>query len=401
MVPKSELSDTTKLWSVTDARELIGGIKLTVYSKYVPINLPSGMILKSSLAPSSLINLTMQTAKFTATIGQSSFTLSTDLIVLGGDLSPNVPVTAGFWINNMSSRMPLEVKLKSTSPFVAIDKHTLKIDPSVAGEVSDGRSNSVWVGLTFQCPSFGFFFEKIECINVNSSQVSEVSVRAFIDPRLISFTSLTAKDPATIEEDVISWHNLYTSFDGNIDNRPLNLVLQKKSTLDAVPAYEYSIEIHNQADELLHLQPISNLDMFVRWRVVNGSGFVLDSHQNEIPLPDVVTPILVGDNLHRRRKSFPSCGSAVMLPAHEKIIAIITAPKPGILSDEKTIQNFLSGKKINMHGILLLEDVDKCSIVKAIRVSPSYCRSRGTIEPKSIDLGKVGHFNGWQDSKFT
>jgi hypothetical protein len=403
--------DTTKTESqepgasIIEGRELIGGIKIIVCIKDFKVDIPIGMVIKQSATSDGLIRLVTQTFKFTATIGESLFSLSSNLIDLG--LCTGDVIRSGFWINNISFRMPLDIRIVSKSSCIILDASTVRIEAINSGEnpIENGNGSSYYVSFSFQSSKKGFMFDEIDCFNLNSSQISSIVVRAFIDPQLVMFSipskSSEIQEHSSNSNPIISWDNLYVMADEITDLRPLYVSLQKKSIFETVPSYEFSFQIQNLTDELLHFQPICNLEAFVRWRVINSNspGFVVDSPQiKNAGIVNSMPKSIMNSSL---KKHFSICGSAILLPPQEKIVAIVSISNLAPLQDEKTISNFFSGKKIDINGILLLEMVGDGDILKVINLSLNFCQSKGSVQPSSIDLGKVGHINGWLESKFS
>lgn len=386
-------SQEQQLSKSNDVRELIGGIKVLVYLKYTPVDPPNGMVMKVTPNSSGMLHLITQTFKFTATIGQSIFSLSTEVIDLGTCIKPGEILSNGFWIQNISTRLPLDVKICCSDPFIKLECHSANVDSVILNsDTLDNINTRMYIGFSFHAPLNGFISGKIECINQNSSQILSILVRGFIDPNILDL-SPTLKSKKDINQ-ILSWDNVYIVPDGGETSRPLSVSLQKNIALNAIPDNEISIEIHNLGDELLHIQPISDLDIFVRWKLVNSTCFVIDGRQINSP----TNKSTINSSL---QKLFSACGSAIMLPARAKIIAVVSVPKPCPLVDEKSISTLLSGKKIEINGILLLESVEKGDILKVNQLFATYGMSKGLIEPKLVDFGKVGHVTGWSDCKFT
>ena len=91
------------------------------------------------------------------------------------------------------------------------------------------------------------------------------------------------------------------------------------------------------------------------------------------------------------------CGKEFVIAPYEKVSIIVTVPMPDGIDTE----SLDGGNKLVNRGTLIFEDARSGGTLKLVNLSASYCISKGTVEPATIDLGKVGHFNNWSDVPFS
>lgn len=403
---KGEIQDVQAVKiSSHEARNLIGGIKLNIFSKYHSIELPPRLTLKNIPTSSGLFHISTHTIKFNATIGQSSLSISPEIIDLGSITMRGESLAGGFWITNLNARMPLEFSLISSNHCLSLLFESGKIDVVYNGDSPDNsQSSRYWAEFTLKCPSFGFISESIDVLNNNNSAQSiRIIIRAFVDPQFIGITSwplkshgrITGKEASDLSH--ISWDNIFVLPYGNIGDRPLRLITQRK-IIDS--ENEVSIFVHNRTDTVIHLQPLSNMKTTIKWRYLEGSHFLLEDIVDLTDPERISLQPLSGTSLSLS-ETFTICGPPVTIHPKDKIIATITLQEPDPIFDEQVIRSLISGERFDFTGTLLLETIDKNEIVKMIPLLASYYQSIGFVDSKVIDLGKVGHVNSWSESKFS
>ena len=411
----------TKLANQVDCRTLIGGIRFTAQIRHV-IDHPLGSRATKSLpSPEGLVTVEVQTVKFVATIGQSVMMVSHGVIDMGVSKSSRKSYPGFFTLYNLSTRLPLDFTLTSPSPRINIQETSGTIDPIIETVLSPGTvvpsiqqgSNAssppyVSVSFTFQPEDCGFFDDIIEVLNVNNSQqLARISVRLFVDPNVVGLLNVLQPPTASCLQEsaetleakpLVKWDDIYISYgDISIDANGSSLrtlSIQKRNRVNAHPIYEKGLDIENKSSELIQLQPQSLSGISVRWTVSNGAGFVVDN-SNSAPNCDNSTTMSVDVT------DSSVCGPTLLLHPHEKATLILCAPKPRPVYDDSPEWELLhSGKKFSQFGLVMLKNIDNDMIVKTIDILSTYGISKGDIQPSSIDLGKLGHFNMWKDVRF-
>ncbi|KAL5032177.1 hypothetical protein BDV3_000767 [Batrachochytrium dendrobatidis] len=273
------------------------------------------------------------------------------------------------------------------------------------------------IDFTLSTTEPGFIHEAIDVININNSmQQTRVEIRLFVDPILLSLSGviwlppLGAKDLGFTSEaqlktesrPAVKWDNIYVISGGAVTDPNKNfansLVLQNKYRIDSVPLYERSFEVENLSRELLQIQPISSMDINVRWVVPNGCGFVVEGPTTfEIESDCESTTMRV----IAERLSMAVCGATLLLHPGEKATLVMSAPRPKLVYEGDFWNAIMAGHKVVQDGVLLLQNVDRGSTMKIVELSAEYCISTGEVAPVSIDLGKVGHFNMWKEMPFS
>ncbi|KAJ3325372.1 hypothetical protein HDV06_004231 [Boothiomyces sp. JEL0866] len=385
--PFNILTDT-KLASQIDCRNLIGGIRFMIFVKdnmKEMENYPTSAKVVAN--PDNLINVFTHTLKFSAAIGQSYFAISDKAISFGSKCNLKDVYSGKFWIYNLTSSMPLQFQLKSSSGILVenYSGHLHPIDTSQIGTSLQGEC----INFSLKCGKLGFYNETIECRNVNNlNQVFEISIRAFCNPNSVSSTVLNQKRTEEESFDVIRWENIYSLLVPEAGSYFLKL--QKKSRTDSIPLYENSIELRNNTDELIQLQAYSDLNLNFRWMINVGSGFVVDN---------IIQNSLDNQNLKNADK-LTTLGSSLLLQPKEKAMAVLSVPVTTTVLDDASFALVSLGKRYLQEGLLVFKNVDKQQEVAAFQISAGYCVSVGNIETSIVDLGKVGHINMWQEVKF-
>jgi hypothetical protein len=380
----------------SEVRELIGGVKIKIYVKCSTKDIPKGMVLsKNTMTTSNLVHVCTETVKFTARIGLSVLAVSSNIINLGSTRLAGAVLKGGFWIMNVSTKMNLEYFLRPSTESLSLDTTEGKI---IADSESTFGTAKVWIGFSLTCQDFGFICESIECFNLNnSSQSIVVDIKAMADPGFMSVKYLPLKkshcvaDIRNSDVPAISWNDVFLSPKVTPKGDKYEIQLQNEEIPDNCTQDECSVELINLSEELMHLEPQSDANLTVRWRVLNGAGFVVDSDTREIEIMESPKPAL-SENFH-------NCGPALLLHPKKKAIALISAPKPDLLS-EAELQSFKQGKSIESEKFLLIGNVDKKRAIKCVKLYTRYCLSYAKIEPSAIDLGQVGHVSMWNESKF-
>ncbi|KAJ3364071.1 hypothetical protein HDU91_002756, partial [Kappamyces sp. JEL0680] len=356
---------------LSETRSLIGGIRFTVFVKddATPLFPQSTKVVTTN---DGLLNAYTHSMKFRATFGQSVLETSLSSIDFGSSYERQT-WTGGFWISNGTPKMPLEFELASSSSCLVLATTKGSIQPQT--ESSSSPNAGTWIGLSLTCTSTGFVDEVVTCTNTNNaSQTVLISVRAFIDPNVISIVPSSS---------CVKWDNIYVTSLSQEDGYGVVLNIQKNLKDDTNPLYEQSLEIQNTSEELIHIQALASLPVPFRWVVGNGAGFVVTDADAEPALPT----------------KYETIGPKLLLHSKQKATAVLSVPRPQAFSEDDILCSAL-GKRVGQTGTLLFRNIDLNSDIKVLDIAANYCVSIGSMEPSMIDLGKVGHNNQWQEVKF-
>ena len=340
--------------SILDCRNLVGGIKFLISKRETNLDLPP-VISESTLIEH--FQLMFQMVKFSSFIGQSMMSISHSIIDFGVSNVLDQPMESGFFIENLSPKMPLDYQiLCSDSKLVSISA----VSGVIPGSVDE--NSKIWITVKLIPFNYGLLSCQITVLNKNNSkQILTINVSVFVCGNQLGLAGdclkyLLDQSPS------ISWENLY------VEITESSCALVNKSRIS-----ERSFKVQNKSGEDLTFAIQSDMNVSVRWQISVSSGSLTDA------FPDYIGP-------------------SVVLNAGGSGVVFISAPKPNLSSDDISLLN--SGKKVSSNGSMLFKNSDGVAI-GFIRLKCFYCLSVAEIDMINIDLGKVGHINGWKDSMFS
>ncbi|KND01233.1 uncharacterized protein SPPG_04324 [Spizellomyces punctatus DAOM BR117] len=428
-----------------DYRTLVGGIKFLVLKKeqFSPASVDRVTQNEAGAPVDTLYHLTTYTAKFSAVIGQSLLSVSDALIDLGCTSEIGGIFSGSFYVCNLSSKLPLEFRLQSSNPQIELADYVGRLEgrtEGVAGSEQsamgipsgvEGNRSSPRERITFhlRCTGYGFIQHFINAINLNNSaQKVKVEVRLFADMgmvkvgpcaplRALTGTRTLTSDvlPAaaaqpSAQPSAVRWDDIYvdvpvsdiTRSQGTSSVAPnvveeKQVVLQRREGADALPLYEKSLAVENISNTVLIIAATSDLDLNIRWSVRSEARITNERVSNGLlEISAENAPI----SMACPKDGWKPCSPKISIQPGEKITAYVSIPSPSALAgNDEAVGNLVSGKKFTLRGILCFEDVRKKLTLGVVDLQASYCLSRGEVEPTLVDLGKVGHFNSWNDAK--
>ncbi|KAI8917062.1 hypothetical protein DFJ77DRAFT_331406 [Powellomyces hirtus] len=406
-----------------DFRTLVGGIKFQVQKKEkVSSKGKDAKVTEEGPgAEEQLYAVMTYTAKFTAIIGQSVLSVSDTLIDLGSVKCIGKTYSGSFNICNESSRLPLEFRVEVTSG-LELDDYYGKLEGSTDASSEGGQSSDpnparltadrglpsascARIGFRMKCTEYGLISQFIDVINVNNvGQKIRIEVRMFADIGRLQVGHANILGLSTERSDSTErlpqaiWDDVYVDL-SSIDvekpvvTSPLTLtepstlnaiVLQKSEDLDLIPTYEKEIELTNISQDPIRIVSNSNLTMDIRF---SGNA-------------EADVSAKIGDHDDAAEKITKQSGASVFLLPGKTAIAKVCIPNPNFGPEfEQAIAALSSGKKATLRGTLCFLDASSGMVVKCIELSASFCVSRGDVEPLVLDVGKVGHYNSWNEVK--
>ncbi|KAJ3290798.1 hypothetical protein HK104_006518 [Borealophlyctis nickersoniae] len=416
-----------------ECRTLIGGIRFLVQTKEEASGINQG---KDSAAPSplpgseTLFALMTQTVKFTSVIGQSLMAVSDRVIDLGWMRKLGSRYSGRFAIWNISPRMPLEYTIQAPSGRIVLSRDAGRIEPRPEGSQTSGGSLTTdvvdWVDFTITCETHGLLTDFINVCNANNSaQNLGVEVRLFVDGGWIALNnvlwrkskvqdggadSLLLGDEKSVgESDVIEqtmlpflqWDDVYVTVTaaeaGELEAMPV-VSVQRSSKSATMPSLERSLELENLSNESIEILPKSDLDIVTRCSisgaapqpsVCGDAGASLDgvsaSESNSF------------GSVQAGEERWRVCGDLIKIGPKQKVTVGVAVPKPTSVKEE----DLKGGGKVKMKGTLFFQNTETGIAAKMIDLLACYAVSTGEVDPTIIDLGKVGHFNSWNDVKFS
>jgi hypothetical protein len=324
-----------------DYRSLVGGIRFFVSVEN------SDLVLSKKIQVNTLGHLMIFThsLKFVACIGQSILDIPNQMINLD-NLKKDEVVKGVINIRNVTFKMPLEYSLKTESTALKLSRKVGKIEPEE--EFQD-------IGFDFVGSRYGYYNEVVTCVNLNNSaQEIQISIRGFIDPLMLEVKNLDQ------EGYDLEWEGVYATYD------------QKLSIHNTSTELVQELELKNVSDNILVIQMISTIPIPV----------YLKTSQKQV---------------NHDTDGFYECGPEISLKRGEKTIVMVSPPDPSPQTTD--LQKVLSGKKFKQQGTLLFINKATKLALKSINFQTSFAMSIASIEPNSIDFGKVGHVTFWKDAK--
>ncbi|KAF9351228.1 hypothetical protein BGX26_010721 [Mortierella sp. AD094] len=417
----------------SECRTLVGGIKFT-------ISLPEERPINEGVVPAEseeiMTQVSSQTVKFTSIIGRSILSVSDTLLNLGWTPDVGKPVYGSFTLQNMSSLLPLHFQVESLSGNIIMDRtggvlDGWDVDKALASSLhsrSDkgiSQDSDVEYGdndLTETAPtdrsrlliSFrvtastsGLLTDTILVTNQNNcSQKIEIKVRLFIDPRHLLTSShgqgyacpITLEDlieiqdvkPGVPREGLVlprlTWKDIHVNVheeqgkDG--DERHSYVTFQPQHGEKVAHIEERWIEFINDSDEAMELVPLVDIEAAAFWRNTSPDLEEQDLSNSEAKEID----------------GFHFCGSVIRIAPEQKMQLLVSCPAPEIPASE--YRNLQNGKNVSMTGNLMVMNRLKNQVVKVLGLSSTFGISYCEVVPLSTDLGKIGHYNSWEQVTF-
>ncbi|KAG0164422.1 hypothetical protein DFQ28_010304 [Apophysomyces sp. BC1034] len=396
--------------SADECRELVGGIKFSVYT-------PDDVETEESDESNMLLMLT-QTVKFTSIIGQSHLELSDRVINLGcTDLLHN-EFYGAFTIKNKSGQLPLDYEVECPSGNIVLDRRggtlsgwrglkansaNLEYMDQKQRRSSYGNDTAMSLAqITFRVYTYryGLLNEKLIVTNKhNSQEVFEIEVRLFVDCKKLDAWSMATRrllrsvcpEEHTDHHDhreahplpVVKWESIYicpVSQSASDEKEPDVPVLQVMSLPEKEEQrfYMRELEVANASGEPMQLVALSDVDI--------TAGWVADEDK-------VKTVYASGQRVFLQRS-----GQLTLHPG-QRIQVRLYCPSADKLDNEGR-SLALQGKSGLLKGMLVLYDMRQKLEVLAIELQALFCVSLAELAVDRIDLGKIGHTTSWKPVKF-
>ncbi|KAJ3416131.1 hypothetical protein HDV05_003100 [Chytridiales sp. JEL 0842] len=386
----------------SETRNLIGGLRFMVHVRESLVTKSESSAQSTSQTTSYFLLLT-QTVKFSALIGMSLLSVNRSLIDLGTVKRLGEAFHGTFKISNRSGRLPLEYRLKSSSAKLALDckENTVYTIESSATNTDDVDAVSVDISFTLMCDTWGLYEEFVEIENVNNgTQSPTVAIRLFADIGHVTAISGKLDD---FERPLLRWDNVYITPSTEVpeqansaDSKALEFHIQKKNRSDVTPTYDKILELENISDELVELQPVSDLQLSIRWSLPSGGGFVLGDEATS-------TIAQIGQQKSNDEPEtstkWKSCGPLLLLRPKQKATATVSVPKARVKEGEQ--ESVLFGSMLLEQGSLVLLSRGQNLALKMIEIAACFGMSEAHTEPATIQLGKIGYLNNWEDIHFS
>ncbi|KAF9115028.1 hypothetical protein BGX27_009146 [Mortierella sp. AM989] len=417
----------------SECRTLIGGIKFTIS---LPEERPVIEGTTSEESEEIMTQVFTQTVKFTSIIGRSILSVSDTLLNLGWTPDVGRPVYGSFTLQNMSSLLPLHFRVESLSGNIILDRtggildgwdadkattalhsrsasnSTQDVDGQGYGdndpmEAAPTDRSRLLISFRVTASTSGLLTDTILVTNENNcSQKIEIKVGLFVDPRQLLMSSrgdgyvcpITLEDlieiqdvkPGVPREGLVlprlTWKdvhvNLHEEQCGDDDRRQPFVSFQPPYGDDVARIEERWVEFINESDEVMELVPLTDIEATAFWGHLT---------------PDLVEQDLSSTET-KEIDGFHFCGSVARLAPKQKIRLLVSCPAPNIPANEhESLQN---GKNVSLTGDLMVMNRLKNQVVKVLGLTATFGISYCEVVPLSIDLGKIGHYNSWEQVKF-
>ncbi|KAI7865454.1 uncharacterized protein EV154DRAFT_454236 [Mucor mucedo] len=424
--------------SADECRELVGGIKFSVYEKDESKFIQEG---------EEMLLMLTQTVKFTSIIGQSHLEVSDRVINLGYTDLLQKEFYGAFTIKNKSGELPLDYEVECASGNIELDRRggTLNgwrgtksrrdsdisysgdnkrrknsmadsINGSVNGSLSgynDRRGSyedlasvvtASLTQITFRINAYryGLLNEKLIVTNKrNSQEVFVIDVRLFVDCKKLDAWALPSKkllrsappahhyqlDDENDQTDhreadplpMIKWESIYICPSPQHDEEETELQLMELPEQDATRLYVREIDVSNTSGQPMQLVAMSDVDI--------TAGFAVDE--------DKIKNI----NVDHTQGLFTQRSGQLALQPGQRIRVRLHSPSAEKL-DEEGRSLALQGRSGSLKGMMVLYDARQSIEVLAIELEALFCVSRTELVVDRIDLGKMGHSTSYKPVRF-
>jgi hypothetical protein len=423
--------------SADECRELVGGIKFSVYEKDESNDEEEG---------EEMLLMLTQTVKFMSIIGQSHLEVSDRVINLGYTDLLQKEFYGAFTIKNMSGELPLDYEVECTSGNIELDRRggtlngwlgsklrrgadmdypedqrrkdstTDSITGSINGNSSvslNGRRGSYedlasvaiasLTQITFRINAhrYGLLNEKLIVTNKrNSQEVFIIDVRLFVDCKKLDAWSLPSKNvlrnapPAHhyhLDENdqtdhreadplpMIKWESIYICPAPQHSEEETVLQLMDLPEQDATRLYVREIDVANTSGQPMQLVAMSDVDI--------AAGFAVDE--------DKIKAVSVD---HTEGLFTQRSGQLSLQPGQRVRVRLHSPSAEKLDEDGRSLA--LQGRSGSLKGMLVLYDARQNLEVLAVELEALFCVSRTELVMDRIDLGKIGHSTSYKPARF-
>ncbi|CAO3646465.1 unnamed protein product [Mucor hiemalis] len=424
--------------SEDECRELVGGIKFSIFEK------DETEVQKED---EEMMLMLTQTVKFISIIGQSHLEVSDRVINLGYTDLLQKEFYGGFTIKNKSGELPLEYEVECVSGNIELDRRggtlhgwrgaksrrnddmdypgdkkrkdstTDSIAGSTSGSLINGQSDrrgsyedfssivtASLTQITFRINAYryGLLNEKLIVTNKrNSQEVFIIDVRLFVDCKKLDAWALPSKrilrsaQPAhhfnNFDENdqtdhreadplaMIKWESIYICPAPQHDEEETVLQLMHLPEQDVARLYVREIDIYNTSGQPMLLVAMSDVDI--------TAGFAVDE--------DKIKEVSVD---HEGGLFAQRSGQLALQPG-QRVRVRLHSPSAEKLDDEGR-SLALQGRSGSLKGMLVLYDARQSMEVLAVELEALFCVSRTELSMDRIDLGKIGHSASYKPARF-
>lgn len=431
--------------SADETRELVGGIRFSVYEKD-----ESGLQknLDGENNEEEMVLMLTQTVKFMSIIGQSHLEVSDRVINLGYTDLLQKEFYGAFTIKNKSGELPLDYEVECASGNIELDRRggTLhgwrgtkvrrdtdmgymsgdsqaKRKGSIASLSANDSTSSILEAarrgsyedfsavatasltqITFRINAYryGLLNEKLIVTNKrNSQEVFVIDVRLFVDCKKLDAWALPSKK--ILRSAIPAHQHGYVDDNDQTDHREADpLPMIKWESIYISPVLQHSDE-----ETVLQLMDLPEQDaarLYVREiDVANTSGQPMQL----VVMSDVdITAGFAADEdkikaetvEHKEQLLVQRSGQLSLQPG-QRIRVRLHSPSAEKL-DEEGRSLALQGQSGSLKGMMVLYDARQCLEVLALELEALFCVSHTELVVDRIDLGKIGHSTSYKPARF-
>lgn len=423
--------------SADECRELVGGIKFSIYEKDDSNYQQEG---------EDMLLMLTQTVKFISIIGQSHLEVSDKVINLGYTDLLQKEFYGAFTIKNKSGELPLDYEVECSSGNIELDRrggtlhgwrgtkirrdtdigymdgddqkkrkgslaslHANNSSSSIDGvrrgsyeDFSSAPASLTQITFRINAHRYGLLNEKLIVTNKrNSQEVFVIDVRLFVDCRKLDAWALPSKklllsttpghqngyvddnDQTDHREadplPMVKWESIYISPVAQQSEEETVLQIMELPEADANRLYVREIDVANTSGQPMQLVVMSDVDI--------TAGFAVD--EDKIKTVDVE---------HKENLFIQRSGQLSLQPG-QRIRVRLHSPSAEKL-DEDGRSLALQGQSGSLKGMMVLYDARQNLEVLALELEALFCVSHTELVVDRIDLGKIGHSTSYKPARF-
>ncbi|KAI9489901.1 hypothetical protein BDB00DRAFT_875869 [Zychaea mexicana] len=436
--------------SADECRELVGGIKFSIYTQddqtpvaaeaITPVTTSKEEEGKNAEKEGStegeddrLVLMLTQTVKFISIIGQSHLEVSHQKINLGYTDKLGAEFYGSFTIKNKSGQLPLDYEVECPSRNIVLDRRGGTLNgwrgivaanesaldyldqkerrqqqqqqeqQKQSNDVANIPTMSV-AQITFRIHAYryGLLSEKLIVTNKhNSQEVFEIEVRFFVKQHNLEAWAVQGEEQQLLLRDTAAGADSGEDEDHHKEADPFPVV--QWESVYVCPAANQ----HKTMPPALQVMMLSDKDearLYVREIEVAN---VSDEAMQLIALSDIdITAGWVADEDKVRTAyaveegAYLQRSGQLVLDAGQRVRVRLQCPSPEKLTDHDRAQA-LQGKSGVLAGMFILYDMTQQVELLALELKAMFCVSVAELGVDRIDLGPIGHAASWKPVKFS
>ncbi|KAG2222140.1 hypothetical protein INT45_007576 [Circinella minor] len=441
--------------SADECRELVGGIKFSIYTEddQALSTIETAVVQERAEGAEEggqerksgdennndrLVLMLTQTVKFISIIGQSHLEVSHRKINLGYTDKLGAEFYGAFTIKNKSGQLPLDYEVECPSRNIVLDRrggtlngwrgivasnesaldyldqkeqqqqqHRDQRKEEQVEQLNDVTNTQTVMSvaqITFRIHAYryGLLSEKLIVTNKhNSQEVFEIEVRFFVKQHNVEAWMVQGNEQQLLLCDTTDDNGEGLDDEHHKEANPLPLV--QWESVYVCPATNHSKSMP-PALQVMMLSDQDEARLYVREIEVAN---VSDQPMQLIALSDIdITAGWVADEDKVRTAYVVEEGAylqrsgQLILDPKQRVRVRLQCPSPEKLTDHDRAQA-LQGKSGILAGMFILYDMQQQVEVLALELKALFCVSVAELAVDRIDLGQIGHVASWKPVKFS